>query len=268
MYTRGKKTELETLRHEKIKGIMIRSRAQWLNEGEKPSKYLSSLEKHLNTEKTVKKIVTDSGNIITNQKDILSEIKKFYASLFKNKDGKLGTYNLSRIPSLKNSTRLTEHEANKLEGSLTVDEISTALKSMKNQKCPGIDGFPADFFKVFWGKLKYFVLRAINSGFTSGELSLSMRQCIISCLPKGDKPRQFLKNWRPISLLSVIYKIASLSLALRLRLVLDKLISNTQSGFMTGRCIAENTRLIYDLINYTNLHKIPGLLVLIDFQSI
>ena len=166
-----------------------------------------------------------------------------------------------------NSNRLTEQEANNLEGSLTLEEISIALKSMKNQKCPGIDGFPADFFKVFWGKLKYFVLRAINSCYKSGEMSLSMRQCVISCLPKGDKPRQFLKNWRPISLLSVIYKIASLSLALRLRPVLDKLISNTQSGFMTGRSIGENTRLIYDLIHYTNAKSIPGLLMLIDFQK-
>ena len=138
---------------------------------------------------------------------------------------------------------------------------------MKNHKCPGIDGFPAEFFKVFWSKLKYFVLRALNCSFESGELSISLRQCVITCLPKGDKKRQFLKNWRPISLLSVIYKIASLSLALRFRPVLNKLISNTQSGFMTGRCIGENTRLIYDLMHYTYTNNIPGLLMLIDFQK-
>ena len=43
---------------------------------------------------------------------------------------------------------------------MTIEEISTSLKAMKNQKCPGIDGFPAEFFKVFWTKLKFFVLRA------------------------------------------------------------------------------------------------------------
>ena len=47
----GKK-KLETVRSEKIKGVIIRSRAQWLNDGEKTFKYLSSLEKHLYTEKT------------------------------------------------------------------------------------------------------------------------------------------------------------------------------------------------------------------------
>ena len=50
-----KKRELESLRKEKLKGIMIRSRAQWLSEGEKPSKYFCSLEKQYYTEKKGKK---------------------------------------------------------------------------------------------------------------------------------------------------------------------------------------------------------------------
>ena len=98
-------------------------------------------------------------------------------------------------------------------------------------------------------------------------MSSSLRQCVISCLPKGDKPRQFLKNWRPISLLSVVYKIASSALATRLRSILHKLISNSQSGFMQGRFIGENTRLIYDIMHYANKYDIDGLLVLIDFQK-
>ena len=165
--------------------------------------------------------------VLTSQKEILAEIKSFYAHLFENNDHNLCDYNLSKMSSLIGSNTPTEQESNNLEGILTLDEISAALNSMKNKKCPGIDGFPVAFFKVFWTKLKYFVLRALN--FESGELSVFLRQCVITCLPKGDKARHFLKNWRPISLLSVIYKIASLSLALRLRPVLNKLISNTQS---------------------------------------
>ena len=107
----------------------------------------------------------------------------------------------------------------------------------------------------------------INDGFQSGQFSISLRQCIISCLPKGDKPRQFLKNWRPISLLSVVYKIASSALSVRLKKVLHKLISNTQTGFMNNRFIGESTRLIYDVMHYTQRNDIPGLLMLIDFQK-
>ena len=203
----------------------------------------------------------------TDQKKILAEVKKFYANLFKNNESDLCNRKLQDIPQLQGANHLSHNETLNLDKSLTIDEISMALKSMKNQKCPGIDGFPAEFFKVFWGKLKHFVLRAANCWFECGEMSVSMRQCVISCLPKGDKPRQYLKNWRPISLLSVTYKIISSALSLRMRSVLDKLISTCQSGFISGRFIGENVRLIYDLIYYTKIKNIPGLLMLIDFQK-
>ena len=56
---------------------MIRSRAQWLSEGEKPSKYFCSLEKFYYTKKTVKRVVDDDGNVITSQKEILNKLKKY-----------------------------------------------------------------------------------------------------------------------------------------------------------------------------------------------
>ena len=65
------------------------------------------------------------------------------------------------------------------------------------------------------------------------------------CLPKGDKPRKFLKTWRPITLLNVFfYKLISGCLSQRLKSTLIFLISETQSGFMKGRYIGENTRFI------------------------
>ena len=195
---------------------MIRSRAQWLSEGEKPSKYFCSLEKHYYTEKTVKKIVTEEGKILTDQTKILDELKGFYKNLFCSRDAKNSDYCTKDLDTLTGLTKLTDNESSLLEGYLTIEEITKALKSMKNQKAPGVDGFPVEFCKVFWGKLKYFILRSLNDRYSSGQMSISLRQCVISCLPKGNKPRQFLKNWRPISLLSVIYKIASSALASRL----------------------------------------------------
>ena len=50
-------------------------------------------------------------------------------------------------------------------------------------------------------------------------------------------------------------------------MVLENITSNTQSGFMPGCFIGENTRLIYDIIHNTKEENIPGLLMLIDFQK-
>ena len=88
---------------------------------------------------------------------------------------------------------------------------------MKNNKSPGIDGFPAEFYKVFLGKLKAIILQLLNSGYEIGKMSDTLKQSIIACIPKGNKPRNLLKNWRPISLLSVAYKMNSLAIANRLK---------------------------------------------------
>ena len=98
-------------------------------------------------------------------------------------------------------------------------------------------------------------------------LPTTSRQCIITSLPKGDKPREFLKNWRPISLLNVTYKLISSVIATRMKKVMNLIISKTQTGFLTNRYIGESTRLIYDIMKHTEDEKINGLLMLIDFEK-
>ena len=65
------------------------------------------------------------------------------------------------------------------------------------------------------------------------------------------KIENFFKNWYPISLLSVLYKMLSSAIAERLKIILDKLVSKHQTGFNKGRYVGESTRLIYDIMNYT-----------------
>jgi hypothetical protein len=67
---------------------------------------------------------------------------------------------------------------------------------LKNEKSPGSDGFTSEFFKFFWNNLGTFVIRSINYGYKTGQLSITQKQGIVACIPKGDKPRQFMKNWR------------------------------------------------------------------------
>ena len=86
-------------------------------------------------------------------------------------------------------------------------------------------------------------------------------------IPKKDKALQELKNWRPISLLNCDYKIASKVIASRLKVDLQNLIDNDQTGFLKGRSIAENICLINNVISYTETKIIPGLLLFVDFEK-
>ena len=88
---------------------------------------------------------------------------------------------------------------------------------------------------------------------------------MITCIPKEGKPKHFLINCRPITLLNVDFKIASACIANRIKPILRNIISETLKGFLKGMYIGECTRLIYDLIDKLEEDDIPGLLLLIDF---
>ena len=191
---------------------------------------------------------------------MLQHIRDFYANLLQSKDDQLSDTNLVDLGL---EARIQDKNDD-LGSSLTINELGSVLKRMKSNKTPGIDGIT---FKMFWGKLKYYVVHALNRCFEKGQLSVSLRQSIIICLPKGNKDRSLIKNWRPISLLSVVYKLASGVIADRLKESLNKIISNCQSGFIKGRYISDSTRLIYDALEIAETHKIPGLLMCIDFEK-
>ena len=110
-------------------------------------------------------------------------------------------------------------------------------------KSPGQDEFTVEFLKYFWIDISYFVLRSLNYGYRIGNLSVTQKQGIITCIPKTNKCRQTLKNWRPISLLNVVYKLASAVIANRMKIVLNKVIHEDQQGFLSGRYIGESIRI-------------------------
>ena len=189
-YLESKKRELENLRKEKMMGKMVRARIQWIEEGEKPSTYFCGLESKNFTNEIIPKVEKEDGNIITNQKGILKEAKLYYEALYENTDFGNGckVSDLERdLKSLK-VNKLTMIEQLELEGEITVSEASETLRNMKNNKTPGSDGFSTEFF---WRDLKRFIVNSLNYGYQKGELSITQKQGIITCLPKENKPRHF-----------------------------------------------------------------------------
>ena len=76
-----------------------------------------------------------------------------------------------------------------------------------------------------------------------------------------------MKNWRPISLLNIDFKIASAAIANRLKPILFSIISDTQKGFIKNRFMGETTRLLFDMMHYLEENGLEGLLLLVDFEK-
>ena len=103
---------------------------------------------------------------------------------------------------------------------------------MQNNKSPGNDGLTKEFFVTFWEDIKDVFLNSCRTAKLKKELSTSQRQAVIKLIEKKDKDKRFIKNWRPISLLNVDYKIISKALASRLKKVLPNLISPQQTAYV------------------------------------
>ena len=246
-----------------MEGVLLRSRARWIANGEKITKHFCGLEKRNYISKQMTKLTLNNGEEICESKDIIKEVKVFYERLYSERQ----VEDCEILDMAQDIPILTLQEKTSLEGEITLAEASLALKNMKNYKSPGSDGFTAEFFKFFWLQLGSFVVRSLNDGFRKGELSTTQKDGVIICIPKGDKSKDLIKNWRPISILNVAYKIGSACIAKRLKSVLPSLINEDQNGFMANRYTGDNIRLIYYLISYLCRENKPGLLLCLDFET-
>ncbi len=126
---------------------------------------------------------------------------------------------------------------------------------------------PCEFYIVFWPDISDMLLNSFNFSMENGLMSQSQRNCVITLLPKKDKDPLFIKNYRPISLLTVDYKIFAKTLVNRTKKCMSCLIASEQSGFLKGRNIGNNIRLVLDIIEFTETNEIPGAILLLDIEK-
>ena len=201
------------------------------------------------------------------QFNILDKEKCFYESLYKSKNIDAEKLKNSSFFNPENITPLNEDERLSCEGQITSEECYNALKDFKVGKTPGTDGFPAEFYRFFWPEINKEMTESFNFAFQSRKLSITQRRGIISLIRKKFKDKTILENLRPISLLNVDYKIVTKAIAKRLEKVLTSIINPDQTGYVKGRYIGENVRLIQDIIEHTNLTGKKGIALFLDFKK-
>ena len=70
---------------------------------------------------------------------------------------------------------------------MTLEEILKVLKTCKSNKSPGTDGFSSEFYTFFWLDIKDYLLDAMNYNYIKQNMSISLREGLITLIPKKDK---------------------------------------------------------------------------------
>ncbi len=255
--------ELNSLYLEKAKGAFVRSRAKWLEFGEKNSVYFFNLEKQHGRKRSIQSLQID-GSISSSKTRISQFVFNFYQKLYSS-----AFNNLVADSFFDNVTpfipQISEHNKSVCEKPLTMKELDDVISKSPVNKSPGPDGLPFEFYKVFWDHIKDLLFEALKECIDQGELTTTMKQGLIVLIQKPNKDIFNLDNWRPISLLNIDYKILAAVYANRLKQCLEEVISETQSGFMKNRHISNNIRLILDLLDYSDLVSNDALILFLDF---
>ena len=241
------KNRLKELDFMRLNGSKIRSRVYLLDNKEQPSTFFYRKELSKGKKKLIRKIIKDDGTICDNNDLISDSFVEFYTSLYKKEPVSLPPDEyLSKLPKL--NTDNTEY----LGGQIDADDIELALKQMVNNKSPGPDGLTKEFYTAFSKELIPILTEVFALIYESGTLCPSQKLSYISLLCKNVNESQFCKNYRPISLLNVDYKIIAKVLSNRLRLCLSDIIHPDQTCSVPGRSIFDNCHLIRDIITDIN----------------
>ncbi|GKV48920.1 hypothetical protein SLEP1_g55702 [Rubroshorea leprosula] len=175
----------------------------------------------------------------------------YFSSLFSS----ISPNNIEQVTSYL-SPRVTEVDNAFLLQMFIETKIKKALHQMHPSKGPRPDGLSSGFFQRFWDVVKAdVVLPCLEFLNHKGAIPLELNFTHIVLIPKCNEPRTMADLW-PISLCNVIYRIIAKVIANKLKMVLQKVISQEQSAFLPNQLITNNFMIAYEILQYMRTRKV------------
>ena len=188
------------LREEEIKWYE-RAKVKTLLEGDDNTRFFHLVANGKHRKQHIYKLENDEG-VVVGDDQLKSHITQFYKNLF-------GTPDTSEITLMEDQIsdipQVSPKENDVLISEFTESEVRDTVFQMEHNKAPGLDGFPVEFYQVFWNVIKD-DLMALFSDFHREDLNLySLNFGIITLIPKIQDATK-IQQYRPIFVLNVRFK--------------------------------------------------------------
>ena len=231
----------------------------------KNNNYFYRLEKRRQERNAITSLYVN-GVIKTGPNIISSEISQFYSSLYNS------SFSASACKTFFDNIhtslpRLDQEFRDLCKAEIRIEELDKVIEHLSSGKSPGPDGLTSEFYKFFRLDLRELLFQAFVECIQNTTLSSTMKQGLIILIPKPGKDTRHIDNLRPITLLNCDYKILAHIFSNRLKKNLHQIVRESQSGFIKGRSIHNNIRLILDILDYQNWIEDEGYILFLDFRK-
>lgn len=258
------KRQICEIEEREITGAIVRSKMQWLSQGETSSKFFFDLEKKNGKNRQITELKNEDNEIITSKEDILEYSRSHYQKLYSKVETSEPDTNIL-INSIQK--RLTAEQKRSMESLFTIEDLESAHKTMKPGKSPGNDGLSAEFYKHSWEFIKDDLLDTLNEIVVSRKMPLSMTQGIITLIFKEKGERSKLKFWRPITLLNLDYKYLMRMIANKMGPFLGCLINLDQACAIKDRFMEDQLIQIQDIYDYIEQFGGKAMITGLDLEA-
>lgn len=224
-----------------------RSRVKWLGEGDFNTPFYHNMMTLRNALNAVKQLLRDDGSFTTS----LQEVHELALEYF---EGILCTVRGTFWPDLPDFLEATVlRKCSSVDRAACLlpfgsDLIMSCLQRMKNNKTPGPDGFPVEFFRAAWSVLGEEFISSTLDFFRTSFMPTSLNSTTLVLLPKRPGANT-IREFRPIACLNTQYKLISKLLSDRLKSILPAIVLPNQTAFVKDRLILENILLASEVLN-------------------
>lgn len=248
--------KLDLLRIEELTW-KLKCRNNWLKEGDLNTKFFHKCANDRRNKNTIWHIQRADGHIASSTQEILMEAFNHFSSFYNEDSG--SDPDCQQWVLQHTHYRFDDEANNALWAAVTKEEVISTLKSFANDKCPGLDGWPAEFCIHFIDIMAAEITTIVEQG----RILEHIPSTFLALIPKSSEPLNF-KDFRPIALCNIIYKISSKVIANRIKPTLSKSISLEQYGFLKGRSIHDAIGIAQKVLHSMHSGKKEGLILKID----
>ncbi|KAL3692639.1 hypothetical protein R1sor_006290 [Riccia sorocarpa] len=218
--------------------MRIWSRERYLQKGDTKSAFFLRRFKTMRSRNTLRTLVSDQGVRLSTEPEIVWEVHSYFSRVFSQPAVVMDSHTLDDFLSVQ-SGKLSPQQSAFMDDVPSYREFSDILLSSPNGRAPGWDGFNTDAISKIWSFIGQDYSAVMIHCWKNGSFPTGFLDGVIAFVSK-QPGAEVLKDLRPITLLTSVYKIFAKVIASRLALILPTLVPAQQQWFTSRRYVHQN----------------------------